>query len=51
VVDIIKDKADIIIEIIDGKKAAAIIASTDLHHLIKPSMVAEAQSSLFLTVN
>jgi exopolyphosphatase/guanosine-5'-triphosphate,3'-diphosphate pyrophosphatase len=35
VVDIIKDKADIIIEIIDGKKEAAIIASTDLHHLIK----------------
>jgi exopolyphosphatase/guanosine-5'-triphosphate,3'-diphosphate pyrophosphatase len=35
VVEIIKDKADIIIEIIDGKKEAAIIASTDLHHLIK----------------
>ncbi|EIA07730.1 Ppx/GppA phosphatase family protein [Flavobacterium frigoris] len=34
VVDIIKDKADIEIEIIDGKKEAAIIASTDLLHLL-----------------
>ncbi len=35
VVDIIKEKADVNIEIIDGKKEAAIIASTDLHHLLK----------------
>jgi exopolyphosphatase/guanosine-5'-triphosphate,3'-diphosphate pyrophosphatase len=35
VVAIIKKKADIKIEIIDGKKEAAIIASTDLHHLLK----------------
>lgn len=35
VVEIIKNKADIKIEIIDGKKEAAIIASTDLHHLLK----------------
>lgn len=35
VVDLIKKKADIKIEIIDGKKEAAIIASTDLHHLLK----------------
>lgn len=35
VVELIKKKADIKIEIIDGKKEAAIIASTDLHHLIK----------------
>ena len=35
VVEIIKKKADIKIEIIDGKKEAAIIASTDLHHLLK----------------
>ncbi|MFD1602253.1 Ppx/GppA phosphatase family protein [Flavobacterium artemisiae] len=35
VVALIKKKADIKIEIIDGKKEAAIIASTDLHHLIK----------------
>lgn len=35
VVDIIKDKADIKVEIIDGKKEAAIIASTDLHYLLK----------------
>lgn len=34
VVDIIRDKADIEIEIIDGKKEAAIIASTDLLHLL-----------------
>jgi exopolyphosphatase/guanosine-5'-triphosphate,3'-diphosphate pyrophosphatase len=45
VVDIIKDKADIIIEIIDGKKEAAIIASTDLHHLIKTD-----QTYLFVDV-
>lgn len=35
VVDIIKKKADIKIEIIDGKKEAAIIASSDLHQFIK----------------
>ena len=35
VVEIVKDKADIKIEIIDGKKEAAIIASTDLHDLLK----------------
>ena len=35
VVDIIKDKAGINIEIIDGKKEALIITSTDLHHLLK----------------
>jgi len=35
VVEIVKKKAGIKIEIIDGKKEAAIIASTDLHHLLK----------------
>ncbi len=35
VADLIKKKADIKIHIIDGKKEAAIIASTDLHHLLK----------------
>jgi len=35
VVALIKKKADIKIEIIDGKKEAAILASTDLHHLLK----------------
>jgi exopolyphosphatase/guanosine-5'-triphosphate,3'-diphosphate pyrophosphatase len=35
VVEIIKEKAGIDIEIIDGKKEAIIIASTDLHHLLK----------------
>lgn len=35
VTEIIKKKADIKIDIIDGKKEAAIIASTDLHHLLK----------------
>jgi len=35
VVALIKKKADIKIEIIDGKKEAAIIASTDLHYLLK----------------
>jgi exopolyphosphatase/guanosine-5'-triphosphate,3'-diphosphate pyrophosphatase len=35
VVALIKKKADIKIEIIDGKKEAAIVASTDLHHLLK----------------
>ncbi len=35
VIAIIKKEAKIKIEIIDGKKEAAIIASTDLHHLLK----------------
>jgi exopolyphosphatase/guanosine-5'-triphosphate,3'-diphosphate pyrophosphatase len=35
VVEIIKEKANINIEIIDGKREAAIVASTDLHHLLK----------------
>ncbi len=35
VVKIIHEKAQIDIEIIDGKKEAAIIASTELHHLLK----------------
>ncbi|MGH2666118.1 Ppx/GppA phosphatase family protein [Flavobacterium sp.] len=35
VTEIIKKKADIKIEIIDGKKEAAIIASSDLHHFIR----------------
>jgi exopolyphosphatase/guanosine-5'-triphosphate,3'-diphosphate pyrophosphatase len=35
VVEIINNEANIKIEIIDGKKEAAIIASTDLHHLLK----------------
>lgn len=35
VVEIVKKKADIKIQIIDGKKEAAIIASTELHHLLK----------------
>ncbi len=35
VVDIINKESNIKIEIIDGKKEAAIIASTDLHHLLK----------------
>jgi exopolyphosphatase / guanosine-5'-triphosphate,3'-diphosphate pyrophosphatase len=35
VIEIINKKADIKIEIIDGKKEAAIIASTDLHYLLK----------------
>jgi exopolyphosphatase/guanosine-5'-triphosphate,3'-diphosphate pyrophosphatase len=34
VVDIIRDQAGVEIEIIDGKKEAAIIASTDLHYLL-----------------
>ncbi|AYN04508.1 MULTISPECIES: Ppx/GppA phosphatase family protein [unclassified Flavobacterium] len=45
VVEIIKKKADIKIEIIDGKKEAAIIASTDLHHLLKTD-----QTYLFVDV-
>ena len=35
VIKIIQEKADIKIEIIDGKTEAAIIASTDLHHLLE----------------
>jgi exopolyphosphatase / guanosine-5'-triphosphate,3'-diphosphate pyrophosphatase len=35
IVEIIKKKADVKIEIIDGKKEAAIIASSDLHQFIK----------------
>lgn len=35
IVEIIKKKAAINIEIIDGRKEAAIIASTELHHLLK----------------
>ncbi len=35
VVEIIKKKSDVKIDIIDGKKEAAIIASTDLHHILK----------------
>jgi exopolyphosphatase/guanosine-5'-triphosphate,3'-diphosphate pyrophosphatase len=35
VVKIINQKAQIDVEIIDGKKEAAIIASTELHHLLK----------------
>ncbi|WP_269227709.1 Ppx/GppA phosphatase family protein [Flavobacterium eburneipallidum] len=35
VVEIIKEQAGINIDIIDGKKEAVIIASTDLHHLLK----------------
>ena len=35
VVDIVKKKTTIKIDIIDGKKEAAIIASTDLHYLLK----------------
>ncbi len=35
VIEIIKKESEIEIEIIDGKKEAAIIASTELHHLLK----------------
>ena len=35
VVSLIKNESNIQIEIIDGKKEAVIIASTDLHHLLK----------------
>ncbi|PRZ19801.1 Ppx/GppA phosphatase family protein [Flavobacterium granuli] len=45
VVEIIKNKADINIEIIDGKKEAAIIASTDLYHLLNTD-----QTYLFVDV-
>ncbi|MBC5839647.1 Ppx/GppA phosphatase family protein [Flavobacterium muglaense] len=45
VVELIKEKAAINIEIIDGKKEAAIIASTDLHHLLKTD-----QTYLFVDV-
>ena len=45
VVELIAEKAEINIEIIDGKKEAAIIASTDLHHLLKTE-----QTYLFVDV-
>ena len=45
VVDVIQEKANIKIEIIDGKKEAAIIASTDLNHLLKSD-----QTYLFVDV-
>lgn len=35
VVDIVREESGIEIEIIDGKTEAAIIASTDLHHLVR----------------
>ena len=35
VADLIRKKADVKIDIIDGKKEAAIIASTDLHYLLR----------------
>jgi exopolyphosphatase/guanosine-5'-triphosphate,3'-diphosphate pyrophosphatase len=43
--DIIEKRTKINIEIIDGKKEAAIIASTDLHHLLKTD-----QTYLFVDV-
>jgi exopolyphosphatase / guanosine-5'-triphosphate,3'-diphosphate pyrophosphatase len=45
VVELIKEKSKINIEIIDGKKEAAIIASTDLHYLLKTD-----QTYLFVDV-
>jgi len=45
VADRIEQQAEIKIEIIDGKKEAAIIASTDLHHLLKTD-----QTYLFVDV-
>ncbi len=45
VVETIKKKAGVKIEIIDGKQEAAIIASTDLHHLLKTD-----QTYLFVDV-
>ena len=45
VADIIREKAAINVEIIDGKMEAAIIASTDLHHLLKTD-----QTYLFVDV-
>ena len=39
VIDIINEKADIKIDIIDGKTEAAIIASTDLHYLLKTEQI------------
>lgn len=45
IVELINKKADINIEIIDGKMEAAIIASTDLHHLLKTD-----QTYLFVDV-
>jgi exopolyphosphatase/guanosine-5'-triphosphate,3'-diphosphate pyrophosphatase len=45
VIEIIKKKTAVKVEIIDGKKEAAIIASTDLHHLLKTD-----QTYLFVDV-
>ncbi|NGY36922.1 exopolyphosphatase [Flavobacterium sp. XN-5] len=45
IVALIKEKADVNIDIIDGKMEAAIIASTDLHHLLKTD-----QTYLFVDV-
>jgi exopolyphosphatase/guanosine-5'-triphosphate,3'-diphosphate pyrophosphatase len=45
VVELIQEKVGIEIEIIDGKKEATIIASTDLHHLLKTD-----QTYLFVDV-
>ena len=45
VTEIIRKKAGVKIEIIDGKQEAAIIASTDLHHLLKTD-----QTYLFVDV-
>lgn len=45
IVELIAQQADINIEIIDGKKEAAIIASTDLHQLLKTD-----QTYLFVDV-
>lgn len=38
VVEIIRKESEIDVEIIDGKKEAAIIASTDLHHLLRTEL-------------
>jgi len=45
VIDVVQKEAGIKIEIIDGKKEAAIIAATDLHDFIKPE-----QTYLFVDV-
>jgi exopolyphosphatase/guanosine-5'-triphosphate,3'-diphosphate pyrophosphatase len=45
VVELIRERSNINIEIIDGKREAAIIASTDLHHLLKTD-----QTYLFVDV-
>ena len=46
VIDIIKKKSDIKIEIIDGEKEAAIIASTDLHYLLKRLVLNNLNNSI-----